>query len=215
MIEGCIFKGSISTAGECGAIAGVLSNTCVVKNSASFTTEYPVCGNNSEAVVISSYAASEIVSYAPFTLDGVTYQRYNFGYLNATTGEFVSGGMTTDKEFEGYITMRDDADKHDVRIVFLTNLSMIKGLGETKVVITFTKGNETVKEYTLTFGGENNEFDAFRAGVAAGETYFAGEGCALFGAVINDIPDSAWDSISVEINKGTETLFDGGMDYAG
>ena len=141
-------------------------------------------------------------------LGEVSYQRYDFGYLNADDNTFVSTGLTTEEVFAGYLSLRDNGEYHDAKIVLLANETLMDFASAT-VTIAFDE-----KVFTFTLGGANNEFEMFRAGIAGGEPYFAGEGCALFGAVVTDIPDGAWETLTVTITVGEEALFTGSTTYA-
>ena len=208
IIEGCIFNGAINGSGNYGAIAGELTATCTVTNCGSIATEYPVCAAG-EPTLTNSFAGADAKKIGGvITLGGVSYQKYNFGYVNATTSAFVTAGLTSgDKAIGGYLSLRDDGDKHDARIVLVADLST---LDFTKTMtITFTKNGDVVKTFTATFEGEGG-LEIFNAGLAAGEPYFAANGYALFGAIVNDITDDAWDTVSVSYGE-TEV---GSLEYA-
>lgn len=217
LVKESVFKGTIAAAegATVGAIAGYASNLATIENCGGLVDGLGVYGAG-EPTVNSSYAGADAKALGEvFTLGGVSYQRYNFGFLNAETGAFVAGGMTTNDMFSAYFSTRDDGANHDVRIVLLANLELFGDVGCVTVSVSFMKGGNEAKALTMVAGGENSELEIFRAGIAAGEPYFAGEGHALFGAVVNDIPDGAWDEIFLEIQDTatSETLYIGEASY--
>ena len=153
----------------------------------------------------------------PITIGDVTYQKYNFGYLNETTKQIVSDAQelsaTVDDSIKGYIQIRDNGDMHDVRVIFVINAETVVAKG-TVVTITFTKDGETVKTFTATLGGEGSDFEVFRAGIAAGTPFFAAEDCEMFGAVVTGIPDGEWDTVTATIVSEETELFNKGTNYA-
>jgi len=159
------------------------------------------------------------VNEEAFTLGGVTYQRYNFGYLNNTTKMLVSTTEAlkpADGElFGGYLSLKDRDEEHDMRVIFVTDVEAFEFESAT-VSIVFKLGDTVAKTLQFTLGGAENDFVAYKTAVAAGERYFAEEGYELLGVVITDIPDGAWDTLSVEIteNATADPLFTGSAAYA-
>ena len=76
-------------------------------------------------------------------------------------------------------------------------MEKLSGISAADITITFKKGDAEVKKIDKTFGGEENDFTAYKAVLAAGEPYFAAEGYALFGLVVVDIPDGEWDTVTM------------------
>ena len=105
---------------------------------------------------------------------------------------------TGDDLFTGYLSMRDQGSAHDMRILFATYLEKLD-FSSASVTIEFEKSGATVNTFALQLGGKENDFTAYQTVVAAGERFFADDGCVLFGVIITDIPDGAWDSLTVTI----------------
>ena len=216
-IENCVFNGTITGSGTIGAIAGNLTSLSELKNNVVLSTDYPISPVTA-GTITNCYVAKDVVAKGnPITIGEVTYQKYNFGYLNVATKQIVLDAQelsaTLEDKVKGYITLRDNGDKHDVRVIFVINEETVIAGGST-VTITFTKDGETVKTFTATLGGEDSEFEVFRAGIAAGVPYFAAEGSEMFGAIVNDIPDGEWDTIIATVVNGEETINVGSADYA-
>ena len=173
---------------------------------------------NGTATFTDCYGPSDINTVGnPITIGDVTYQKYNFGYLNETTKQLVTDAQelsaTVEDKILGYIQLRDNGDTHDVRVIFVINAETVITKDST-VTITFTKGDETVKTFTATLGGEDSDFEVFRAGIAAGTPFFAAENCEMFGAIVNDIPDGEWDTVTAAIVSEEEIVFTGNANYA-
>ena len=173
---------------------------------------------NGTATFTDCYGPSDINTVGnPITIGDVTYQKYNFGYLNETTNQLVTDAQelsaTVEDEILGYIQLRDNGDTHDVRVIFVINAETVITKDST-VTITFTKDGETVKTFTATLGGEDGDFEVFRAGIAAGTPFFAAEDCEMFGAVVTGIPDGEWDTVTATIVSEETELFNKGTNYA-
>ena len=73
------------------------------------------------------------------------------------------------------------------------------------------------KQQNGVFGGNEGTFILYQAVLAAGESFFAAEGYAYFGLVMVDIPDGAWDSVTVTVTNAAndEVICTGTQTYAG
>ena len=162
-------------------------------------------GNGTVSVTDSFDLTAEEKVGDPFTMGGVTYQKYAFGYVNATTSALVSTGMVASNAIDAYISLRQNADDHDVRFVLLADMEALADVAVADVTITFKLGDETVKTVTKKFGGDANDFIAYEAVLAAGEPYFAKEGYAFFGLVVIDIPNGAWDSVTLTVTNASDS----------
>ena len=214
-ITGCIFDGEINAA-TAGVIAGTLTSVCTINDCVGFTTDFPVSANG--GTITNSYAGEDAKPVGnAIKIGEVTYQKYGFGYFNETTKQIVSDAQelsaTVDDSIKGYIQIRDNGDMHDVRVIFVINAETVVAKG-TVVTITFTKDGETVKTFTATLGGEDGDFEVFRAGIAAGTPFFAAENCEMFGAVVTGIPDGEWDTVTATIVSEETELFNKGTNYA-
>lgn len=221
------FEGTIvtpdntSVGAEIGAIVGNLnSGTATLDTCISFVAGLPAFGGGSVLSATNCFTAEEIrILGEPFTLKGKTYQRYNFGYYDITdpaNPEFETGGLNTANEFNAYLSLKDNGTTHDVRVVLLANFQKLVGIAEVDVTVTFMKNNQTVKETVLTLGADSEDFALCRSIVAADNVYFAADAHALFGVVVKDIPDGAWDAVCVQIDDSAsgETYYAGELTYS-
>ena len=64
---------------------------------------------------------------------------------------------------------------------------------------TFELAEGGTKTLTRVLGGAGNQYSLYKSITAAGETYTAAEGCAIFGNVITDIPVDAYTALTIEI----------------
>ena len=108
--------------------------------------------------------------------------------------------------FKAYYQEKDNGSTNDLRVVVAIsekNLSEI-GVGF-KMKITFTLADGSSKSTEGVFG-EN--YMLYRSVNAGTDTYYAADGSALFGCVITDIPDGAYNSVSIQItNESGSVVF--------
>lgn len=225
LISDSVMAGTLSgSANNQGVCVGYADTNYPFTNCISLTNDtFKFNGGNQTGILTNCYGgtagvAIETIGEA-FILGSATYQKYNFGYLDDTTKALVSTNdalKPTDGEtFGGYLSLRDRGENHDMRILLATDVEAFTFKSAT-VSLTFKLGETVVKTLTLTLGGTDNEFVAYKTAVAAGERYFAEEGYELLGVVITDIPDGAWDTLLVTvIDDASNELYSGGVSYTG
>lgn len=179
--------------------------------------EVAACGNGTLALTNCYFGDTIKTIGDAFTMGGVEYQRYNFGYLNTATSALVSTGEVSKDKIDAFMSYRDKADKHDVRFVLLADLEALKDVNVANVSIVFTLGEDEVRVENGVFGGNEGTFVPYQAVLAAGEPFFAAEGYAYFGLVMVDIPDGAWDSVTITVTNAAndEDICTGMQTYAG
>ena len=87
----------------------------------------------------------------------------------------------------------------DLRIVLVADVAKLAEIKTATVTITFELAEGGTKTLTRVLGGAGNQYSLYKSIAAAGETYTAAEGCAIFGNVITDIPVDAYTALSIEI----------------
>jgi len=122
---------------------------------------------------------------APFTLGGVQYQRYNFGYINTETSEMMETTAAT--AAKAYASIRDKAEAHDLRVTVIAD-----GALELNMTVTFKKGNDTVKTV-------ETQAEKYLAFLADGEPYFAAEETAFYTVAVGELADGSWDTVTVTV----------------
>ncbi len=191
------------TASACGAIAGTSnSNTLTISSSADFSkNSLKLCP--SSFTNENSYEQSKINSTPKtITFGGVKYDRYNIGFVENETGIMVET-MSTSEKFTPYITLKEENGKGSVRFLILSKPSIISNTSVT-VKMTFKDADgKTVKSLSKKLALENSDFELYSAVLAGGEKFFAAEGNAFFGCIINDIPANAWNSVELTITDTT------------
>lgn len=109
--------------------------------------------------------------------------------------------------FAAYLqTKENGGNAQDLRVVLVANLNKLPAVESATVKITFTLADGGEKTLTRTLGGESSDYELYRSITAAGETYTACEGCAIFGNIITGIPEGAYTHVAVTITAGGETL---------
>ena len=209
IIDSCANYGTV-TAKKVGEICGKVDSGVTVTINNSFSFAKPEDEDEDEndlcpATYVSngSYRSSEISYITDFTIDGVVYEKYNLCVIEKASG-MPMPILSTDKMFEGYLSMRYDSTTHAVRFVVLANLSTLPE----SATATFAFRDEygtVIKTYSgkLTLG-EDSDFELYASVSAAGENYFATYGNGLFGCVVKNIPNGAWSSIEMTV-KDTQT----------
>ena len=219
-ITNCVANNDISAdAAKYGSFVGRAGGAIPFTNCISLidAEEVATCGNGTLALTNCYYKDTIETIGDAFTMGGVEYQRYNFGYLNTATSALVSTGEVASNAIDAFISYRDNADKHDVRFVLLADLEALKDVNVANVSIVFTLGEDEVRVENGVFGGNEGTFVPYQAVLAADEPFFAAEGYAYFGLVMVDIPDGAWDSVTLTVTNAAndEVICTGTQTYAG
>ena len=173
----------------CNTRAGAWLEKCAVLNGG-----YDVCGWGILADV-ECYTRNGVQKVgAPFTLGDTTYQRYNFGFVNAETSAMaeMTKGSSTNKV---YASVRDKDAAHDLRFTLIGKVEKLNTSMVT-VEIIFKKDGETVN----TVEGKMTQYAAF---VAGGEAYFAADGTAFYNFELTGIADGSWDTVTVSVINDT------------
>ena len=123
---------------------------------------------------------------------------------------FVSGAIvisdnstviTPDHVTAGYVTTRSnekDAMLNDLRVVLVSDLSVLAASDAVTVTLDFSLDGTTVVSHTRKVG-ESGGFMLYRSVWAAGKRYITEEGYAIYGLVITEIPPNAWDTLTVSV----------------
>ena len=229
-ISGCANKATLSANGFAGGIAGGISeNTsislCANHASVSAKTKGALVGtaggktlsltdsvdlaegalklSGTSATLKNCYLSSQTVDLeTPLTLDGIVYERYNFGVIEKESGRLVPTLSTSDV-FTPYLSIKEEGKTHAVRVVIVTNRKLSTSSVTVSIVFKDLTG-KTVKTKIGKLATENSDYTLYSAVKAAGEIYFAKHQNALFGCVITDIPSGAWTKVEVSFTD-TET----------
>ena len=211
-VTNSVYNGTINAGNsQVGAIVGSSTRAgALIKHCVSLSDEeYPSCAHGSFAeVYFHEYETYKLIG-EPFTVGGVTYQQYDFGYINTATSALVMG-LESEDAVKPYVSIRDNAASHDLRFVFLTNFAKLNGAESLNVTVTFKTGDTTIKTYTGAVAATEGSLKLYQTVTAAGETYLAADGSAFFALVVTDIPDGAWETATVTITDNTgATVVDG------
>ena len=93
------------------------------------------------------------------------------------------------------------ADTLDVRFLLAVDQAKFAAAESNSLTVTFKKGTETVA--TRTFDEINN---AYSAVYAAGDLKLAADGVSMFGLIVKDVPNTAWDSVEVTFDSSDDTI---------
>ena len=186
------------TAKTAGAIVGTAqSATVTVSDSADFSKS-ALKLSGTTATLKNSFTADQVTDLQKdFSFDGVSYKRYNVGVCERESGKLVPT-LSTTAPFTAYLSLKDEGKTHAIRFVFLTH----RGLSSESVTVSIVfkdKSGNTVKSKIGTLSTENSDYTLYSAVKAAGELYFAKSNQALFGCVITDIPNGAFQSVEVTV----------------
>ncbi len=144
---------------------------------------------------------------------GKGYNTFVSYKVTATEGTIITPEYYT----AGYLSSRVntvDPQKHDLRIVLVSELAKLESHTALTATITFQKGDSVVKTHTGTLGqGGDGNFLLYRTVIAAGKTYQTTEDYAIFGAIITDIPADAWDTVTVTVNGDGNVISQGSGNY--
>lgn len=99
------------------------------------------------------------------------------------------------KDGEGNVV----AGYSDLRVVLVGNLEALATVGSATVTLTFELDGVVVKTLTKQLGGADNDYIFYKSITADGEVYTAADGSAIFGNIITDIPDGAYDALSLTV----------------
>ncbi len=183
MISDCAFFGKITSGSVSGGIVGYASkNGHIIDTTSTGSVE----GTTSDAFV------GEIK-------DGfhAYYKRNSDGGLTVKDDGAVSLYCQTRKTDVG----------HDLRVVLLADMAKIAECKSLTVKTVFSKANgTTIKTHTGTLDGSANGYKLFKSITAGSETYTAEEGSAIFGHVITDIPNGAYDYVTVTVTDDQNTI---------
>ena len=220
-IENCVNNGKFvypdfaAFGGMIGSLVGVSGNP--ITNCISFTDEGYLCGFG-DPTITDCFMKDDIIAVGkPIEMDGVTYQRYNFGIMDTTTYKIVNvelipsfaegsiknedGKYVIDSDYyTAFVSERENATagKKDYRFVVAADKDSFTAYSDVTFELSFTKGGTVVKTAVKSV---RNDLDVYASATAAGETYVAADGTLLFGLVVTDVPDDAWDSVTVTLKN--------------
>ncbi len=185
---------------------------------------------------------TEYGSYLNKYTSGAYHAQYTLGTVELTAGEhtvsfkaigtgargrednnvwgadyFTLKHITTDytigsNDFSAFISARSTvANSHDLRLIVAADFETLLSYQDLYMIVTFLDQDGNASK-TLVKNVET-ELEYYAAATAAGNKYTAADGSILFGCVITDIPDTAWDGISVSIGTSAdaESIFVKGL----
>ncbi|MBQ7364007.1 MAG: hypothetical protein IJW46_00215, partial [Clostridia bacterium] len=135
-----------------------------------------------------------------------------FGMLfsvSAAEPETSSDLSCGENAFGAYLTVRENAENHDMRVLLVAKEATLATLTGLTFTAAFTT-EDSEKSVTEVI---DSDYVFFRSVTAAGVTYHAKEGYVFFGIVITDIGYSVWSKVSVKI-KSNETEASFSLNYA-
>ena len=116
------------------------------------------------------------------------------------------GSLTVknDKAISLYAQTRVTDNGHDLRIVLLADMPKLGNYTAITVKVAFyDKNNVLVKSHEGKLSTTNSDYVLYKSIVAGSETFTAGEGNAIFGNVITDIPNGAYEYYTVTATSNT------------
>ena len=224
VIENCSNKSDVTAVHSAGGIVGGITVNTTINSCTNFGTitaanagEFSGGGEGVKLTAVNSvsftnstndlcattyisencYRASDLSLVNTFTIEETEYERYNLCVIEKESG-ILKPMLATDEMFEAHLSMREDGSKHSMRFLLLTNNSCT---AESVVVtITFKNDNgETVKSYQGTLADNGGDLTLYASVIADGETYFAAQGTSIFGCIVKDIPEGAWEMVDLVI----------------
>ena len=207
-----------------GSLLGRITNKTgyLLENCAALNDSAPWCSNSENLTVSSCFNKTTVQKIgSPVTREGVSYQKYNFGYVivdtllpidpsDIPTPDFGKGtidytGTTsctiTTPNFTSFLSSRRGKTDgtSDLRFVIAADFATLKQNKAITLTITFFDGSKELRSLTKELV---KDLTVYQSALAAGITYTAGEGDVLFGIVITDVPDLAWTDVTVTLTDG-------------
>jgi len=229
VLQDSVFNGTITAdAAKVGTLVGLAGGEVPTTNCVSLK-EGALVGEGTLALTDCYDGASVEKIDGAIVREGVTYQKYNFGYLNETTSALVDPADIPAGSFNGTCTEGDDgvwtiatdefaafisarngkqATMSDLRFVIAADLDTLANYSDLYVTITFTKGDATVVTLTKKLV---EDLSVYLSVQAAGLSYTAAENDVLFGQIITDVPNTAWDSVTLMLTDGELPLVKGAI----
>ena len=226
-LSNSVFNGTITTnAPVCGTLVGFAGGEVPTTNCVSLK-EGALVGQGTLAMTACYDGASVEKLGDEFVRADVSYQKYNFGYLREDTSMLVNPMTIPADSFKGTLTEADNggwkiatdryasfissrngkkATTSDLRFVLAANLAALDQCEELYVQIAFVKDGKTVVTLSKKL---TEDLSVYRSVIAAGLTYTAEENVVLFGLVITDAPNNAWDEVQVALSDGELPLVSG------
>lgn len=233
-IDSCVNNGKyaypsqVSLSGMIGLLEDDASIGSTIKNSVSLYDDGEYCAlpEIRDANFVDSYLASDVEKIGdPIEIDGVMYQKYNFGYLEVATSKladfsvsFEEGVITETADgkytigtntYSAFLSARNGTELGtlDYRFIIAANYDKLMTNPNLKLKLTFTNGLETVKTLTKDI---RTELHVYSSATAAGNLYTAAEGTVFTGIVVKDVPTLAWDTVVLElVTSEGEVICDG------
>ena len=124
-----------------------------------------------------------------------------------------SGPMTdegtlsaADELFAAYMQTRPASEgTHDMRIVLVASYDKIAAMETSFTIkVTFILEDGGTAYYTAKLGGSSSDYTLYRRVTAGDDEYIAADGYALFGNVVTDIPDGAYNEVRAEITDDSD-----------
>ena len=194
----------IAEKGIKGAFVGLADNLTSITRSASLTTGLSLLGEDRGSCDLSAVYPEDMLEKLgePFTLGAKSYQRYGFGVIDLQTMALVVESKDTDETIAASFSLLDAAEWHDLRVFLLINEEKLVDTRDVVVSVTFVKDGKDVTSAQATLGGNlaaSPKLSGYRVADAAGELVSATDGCYYSGLVITDIPDGAWDTVTLTV----------------
>ena len=179
------------------------------KTACSGTNATVPVGQEPMTITFDAVVADEIRVYADELYAKVS--DYNHKYLQLAEMEAwytdASTELTAGDPITAYLQTRAAKDGEgivvagysDLRVVLVGDLAALDLVGSATVTLTFSLGGDVVKTLTRQLGGADNDYTFYKSITAGSDVYTAAEGAAIFGNIITDIPDGAYDALSLTV----------------
>lgn len=105
--------------------------------------------------------------------------------------------------FSAFISTRRNATNaahNDIRVILATDIEGLDAYMGLNLTLTFKKDSAVVKTATWDVV---KDLKFYASASAAGNTYTAADGCALFGIVITGVPNADWDEVTATVTDNT------------
>ncbi len=105
----------------------------------------------------------------------------------------------------GFVSSRANGDTSDLRFVLAVDLEAIIAYENLSVTVEFCDATGVIKTKAVAF----RDLTFFKSATAAGETYTAAEGDAIFGLVVTGVPNDAWSYVVLSVQTSADSTMSG------
>ena len=211
----CTVAATLSGAGHVGGIVGNMEsggNRWYTISNCGFFGKI-LAGNNSGGMIGRAKKSGHILNCTVTGTVVGTNSGKLVGYTEAGTAVYKKGtsygtlAVSEDKTVSLYAQTRVSAVGHDLRIILLGNVAKLEAIDRLNVVITFyDKEDAEIKTFSGTLGGAESDYQLCLSIKAGNETLTAESGSAIFGNVIKDIPNGAYDYFTVTVSDNLDNV---------